>query len=67
MGSLLTNQGALSSLVTGAFKMELDERNIGVGHNTMRLMVFFSECTDAVIKLIGWLDNRGGVQGFPYD
>ena len=45
--------------------MDLDERNIGGGYNTMRLLVFFKECMVAVIEIVDWLYNSvcggGGV------
>ena len=40
--------------------MELDERNIGGGHKKMRLTEFIRDCMDAVVKVIDWLDNKGG-------
>ena len=48
--------------------MDLDERNIGGGYNTMRLLVFFKECMVAVIEIVDWLYNSvcgGGGLGFP--
>ena len=59
MGGLLTNQGALEAQVIEALKMDLDERKIGGGYNTVRLVEFFKECTDTFIKIIYWLDNKG--------
>ena len=52
MDILLTKQVALSAQVTESFNTELGERDIGGEYNKMRMMKFFKECTDAVIKII---------------
>ena len=46
-----------------ALKAYLDENNIGGGYNKMRLVDFSKEFTNVIVKLIDWLDKKGGVCG----
>ena len=46
--------------MTLLLNMDLDECNIVGSYKTTRMVEIFKECTDTLIKLIDWLDNKEG-------
>ena len=53
----------MTQLVLDGVKKELDERNIGGGYNTVRLMDYFEETTNNILSRINKMDpQRGNTQ-----